>query len=120
MTLLSVCRLTPRTSAPWVTERPKASRQALRILRPGCGGFFIGMGLFLLSLNGNRSVQRQKHRYLRIEKRSANWPAPSPPKTPSGRLSGGASDNQEGSWPVAFPLHRAERECPLPFRSGRV
>src|ERR1700675_1390896 len=43
MTLLSVCRVTPRTSAPAVTDRPKGSRHAVRILRPGCGGFFIGM-----------------------------------------------------------------------------
>src|SRR5260370_13140936 len=45
MTLLSVCRLTPRASAPSVTDKPKASRHALRTIRPGCAGFFIGMPL---------------------------------------------------------------------------
>src|SRR5271166_3535287 len=43
MTLLSVCRLTPRTSAPSVTDRPKGSRQSFLTMRPGCAGFFIGM-----------------------------------------------------------------------------
>src|SRR5216683_329298 len=43
MTLLRVCRVTPRTSAPSVTDMPKGSRHAVRILRPGCGGFFMGM-----------------------------------------------------------------------------
>src|SRR5260370_12894139 len=43
MTLLSVCRVTPSTSAPSVTDRPKGSRHGVRILRPGWGGFFIGM-----------------------------------------------------------------------------
>src|ERR1019366_1077247 len=43
MTLLSVCRLTPRTSAPSVTDRPKGSRQSCRTMRPGCTGFFMGI-----------------------------------------------------------------------------
>src|SRR5580704_12265685 len=47
-TLFSVCRVTPRTSAPSVMDRPRGSRQAFRMLRPGCGGFFIGMVLLLV------------------------------------------------------------------------
>src|ERR1022692_4534859 len=41
--LLSACRVTPRTFAPSVTDRPRGSRHAFLILRPGCGGVFIGM-----------------------------------------------------------------------------
>src|SRR5580700_7188238 len=44
ITLLSACRVTPRTFAPAVTESPRGSRQALRMLRPGCGKFFMGIG----------------------------------------------------------------------------
>src|SRR5215469_10385145 len=38
-----VCRVTPRTFAPSVTDKPKGSRQALFTMRPGCAGFFIGI-----------------------------------------------------------------------------
>src|ERR1700722_2127797 len=43
MMLLSVWRLTPRTSAPSVTDKPKGSRQSFLTMRPGCAGFFIGL-----------------------------------------------------------------------------
>src|SRR5580700_5204749 len=43
ITLLRVCRVTPRTFAPSVTDSPNGARQAGLMLRPGCGGFFIGM-----------------------------------------------------------------------------
>lgn len=43
MTRDSVCRATPNTFAPLVTVRPKGSRQASLIEKPGWGGFFIGM-----------------------------------------------------------------------------
>jgi hypothetical protein len=43
MTLLRVCRVTPSTFAPSVTDNPKGSRHAVLMLRPGCGWFFIGM-----------------------------------------------------------------------------
>src|SRR6266702_3522543 len=43
MTLLRACRVTPRIFAPSETDRPKGSRHALRILRPGWGGFFMVM-----------------------------------------------------------------------------
>src|SRR5208337_5302647 len=46
-TLLRACRVTPRTFAPSVTDNPKGSRQAVRMLRPGWGGFFMGMVSFL-------------------------------------------------------------------------
>src|ERR1035437_6274089 len=42
-TLVRVCRVTPRISAPAVTDRPSGSRHALRTMCPGCAGFFIGM-----------------------------------------------------------------------------
>jgi hypothetical protein len=38
--LLRVRGVTPRILAPAVTERP---RHALRTIRPGCAGFFMGM-----------------------------------------------------------------------------
>src|SRR5690348_8198396 len=41
--LFKVCRVTPRTFAPLVTDKPKGSRQSCRTMSPGCGGFFIGM-----------------------------------------------------------------------------
>ena len=40
-TLVSVCRVMPRTFAPSVMVIPKGSRQALLMLRPECGRFFI-------------------------------------------------------------------------------
>src|SRR5580704_14213277 len=43
MTLLRAWRETPRILAPSEIDSPRGSRHALRILRPGCGGFFIGM-----------------------------------------------------------------------------
>ncbi len=43
ITLDSVGRATPNTRALAVTESPRGSRQAFAIVRPGCGGFFIGM-----------------------------------------------------------------------------
>jgi hypothetical protein len=43
-----VCRPTPTTSAPGVTERPNGSRQAFLTIRPGWAGFFIGMVLLPL------------------------------------------------------------------------
>jgi len=36
MTLLRVCRVTPRIFAPSVTDNPNGSRPALRTMRPGC------------------------------------------------------------------------------------
>src|ERR1035441_4850798 len=42
-TLVRVCRVTPRTFAPAVTDRPSGSRQSLRTMRPGWTGFFMGM-----------------------------------------------------------------------------
>src|ERR1017187_10427593 len=50
-TLLSACRVTPKTFAPAVTDRPKGSRQSCRTMRPGCTGFFIGR--VLLSRRAN-------------------------------------------------------------------
>src|SRR5436309_4060367 len=50
MTLLSACRVTPRIFAPSEIDNPKGSRQALRMLRPGCGGFFMGMCGFSFAL----------------------------------------------------------------------
>ena len=38
-----VWRATPKTSAAWVTFSPRGSRQFSLMLRPGWGGFFIGM-----------------------------------------------------------------------------
>src|SRR5271154_2988476 len=40
-----VVRLTPSAFAPSVTDRPNGSRQLSRTDRPGCGGFFIGIGV---------------------------------------------------------------------------
>src|ERR1017187_718865 len=50
MTLLRACRVTPRILAPSEIDNPKGSRHALRMLRPGCGGFFMVMGVFSFSL----------------------------------------------------------------------
>jgi hypothetical protein len=38
------------------------------MLRPGWGGFFMGMVSFLSSPNGNQSVQYQTHQRLENEK----------------------------------------------------
>src|ERR1035437_6538364 len=46
--LVRVCRVTPRTFAPAVTDRPKGSRQSCRTMRPGCTGFFMGIVVFPL------------------------------------------------------------------------
>src|ERR1035441_10333243 len=45
-TLLRAWRVTPRTFAPAVTDRPSGSRQALSMLAPGWGGSCIGMLCF--------------------------------------------------------------------------
>src|ERR1700690_1850885 len=45
-----VVRLTPSAFAPAVTDRPNGSRQLSRTDSPGCGGFFMGMGVFSFSL----------------------------------------------------------------------
>src|ERR1700733_2127661 len=43
ITLVRVCRETPRAFAPSVTDKPKGSRHAFFMLRPGWGGLFIGI-----------------------------------------------------------------------------
>src|SRR5512136_510652 len=43
MTLFRACRVTPRIFAPSVTDKPKGSRHARRMLPPGWGGLFIGI-----------------------------------------------------------------------------
>jgi len=50
MTLSRACRVMPRILAPSEIDNPKGSRQALRILRPGCGGFFTVVRVFSFSL----------------------------------------------------------------------
>src|SRR5579862_3274465 len=50
MTLLRAWRVTPRILAPSEIDSPRGSRHALRMLRPGCGGFFMVMGVFSFSL----------------------------------------------------------------------
>jgi hypothetical protein len=44
---------------PAVTDRPSGSRHALRTMRPGCAGFFMGMSLFSLVPSGSRSTLRR-------------------------------------------------------------
>jgi hypothetical protein len=46
ITLLNACRVTPRIFAPSEIDNPKGSRHPFLMLRPGCGGFFIGMTCF--------------------------------------------------------------------------
>src|ERR1700730_10276891 len=41
-------RETPSAFAPSVTLNPRGSRHSCWTIRPGCGGFFIGMVSFLL------------------------------------------------------------------------
>src|SRR6202034_2993124 len=48
-TLLRACRLTPRILAPSEIDNPRGSRHALRMLRPGCGGFFMVRGVLSFS-----------------------------------------------------------------------
>src|ERR1019366_3316962 len=94
--LLRVCRVTPRIFAPAVTDRPSGSRQALRTMRPGCAGFFMGMSRFLLRfLVVIDQLQRQMRRHLQYETQYASWPALSQTKTPSNHLSAGEDDNRE-------------------------
>jgi hypothetical protein len=50
--------VTPRILAPWEIDNPKGSRQALRILRPGCGGFFMLIGVFSLVVIHQFNIKR--------------------------------------------------------------
>ncbi len=69
-TLLSACRVMPRTFAPAITERPKGARQSCRTMRPPIDGVFHGHGVFFLT-SGSRSVQRQRRQPL--APRGATW-----------------------------------------------
>jgi hypothetical protein len=59
-----VCRVTSRTFAPLVTDKPKGSRHALFTIRPGWAGFFIGMAALSFLISDSRSIQRQTHLHL--------------------------------------------------------
>jgi hypothetical protein len=42
---------------------------------PGCGGFFIGIGVFSLMLSGSRSDRQHRRHCPQSGKQFASWPA---------------------------------------------
>jgi len=79
MTLLSVWRVTPRILAPSVMDNANGSRHALRTIRPGCAGFFIGMVVAVLVVVNQFNVKRI--RAIKTENNAPVRPHRNRPKT---------------------------------------
>src|SRR5712692_3366584 len=108
MTLLSVCRVTPSASAPSVTDRPKGSRHAVRILRPGWGGFFIGM-VFCSLLATCLAARGRTTQKSRVVTGCAARPRWFPPRASSGRVQ---PDPRNGLPQVQQKAQESEKHLP--------